>query len=208
MKRLFIILASVLALAGATEVMASDKTEVHVVATRVLIDDKQVMAPNMQLLPGKTAYVSLSDEDRNPLLSFEMEILPDLEIGSVKGTGLRTRLWNGAFGKGVELMASTLVLSPAPKDAKDPISATVVSADGKKVQVQVISSAVTYVETAALGQARGDCLTDDGQIAGPGEPSEMASGCCGGICSPPGSGYYQCCNVYACCVCGQCCSVP
>ncbi|WP_374602048.1 hypothetical protein [Arenimonas sp.] len=156
MKRLIAIFASILALAGGTQAMASDKTQVHVVDARVLIDDKEVMAPNMQLVPGRRAYVSLSDEDRNPLFSLEMEILPDLEIGSVKGTGLRTRLWNGDIGKGVELMDSTLVLSPAPKDAKDPISATVVSADGKKIQVQIISSAVTYVETAALGQARGD----------------------------------------------------
>lgn len=186
---------------------AAPDREIHVVSARVLIDGKEVMAPNVQLLADRTGYISRIDGDKNPLYSIELELISQLEIGPVKGTGLRARVWGGEFGKGIELMNSTLILSPKPEDTGSIISARQTDATGKSIEVQIVSHAVMQADPSRIEERTTQCLDEDGLIATGEGTAAGAAGCCGGLCSPPGSGSYQCCNVYACCVCGQCCIV-
>ncbi|WP_295359680.1 hypothetical protein [Arenimonas sp.] len=203
---LYLSLAVFTFLAAGNSHAASDD-DVHVVAARVLIDGKEVMAPNVQLLADRTGYISRIDDDKNPLYSIELELTTQLEIGPVKGTGLRARVWGGKFETGSELMNATLILSPRPDDTGNVISATQTDSTGRSIEVQVSSYAVMKADPSRTAERTTRCLDEDGLIAAGDDSEAGATGCCGGLCSPPGSGSYQCCNVYACCVCGQCCIV-
>lgn len=162
----------------------------------------------MQLLAGNTAYVSLSDGEKKPLYSLELEILPELEIGTIHGVGLRAVLWEGPFAKGTQRIATTLMLSPRSTGAVGPISAVEEDKSGGKVEIQIISHATRMVDMGSLATDRKNCLNEQGEIAPPAGAETQSSGCCGGLCAPPSTNWYQCCNVTGCCVCGKCCIVP
>src|SRR5690606_1358436 len=186
--------------------IAADTTQLHVISARILVDGEEVMAPNIRLAAGHPAYISISDENKEPLYSLEVEVFPGFQIQTIEGTALQAVVWKGPFQHGVQLTEATLIVSPASAGS-GPMSSKQMGPDGKSVELQVISYATEDVATSSLNLDRKSCVDQQGRIESAPQTAQNG-GCCGGLCAPPSTNWYQCCNVTGCCVCGRCCIVP
>lgn len=137
--------------------VAADTTQLHVISARILIDGEEVMAPNIRLAAGHPAYISISDEKRQPLHSLELEIIPGFQIETIEGTALQAVIWEGPFQNGMQLMEATLIVSPA-SPGSGPMTSKQMGPDGKSVELQVISYATEDVATSSINLDRKPCV--------------------------------------------------
>lgn len=187
-------------------------TDIHIMSLRVLVDGKEIMTPNVQMLPGSPGYLSVSDAGDQPLYSLQLEIVPDVDIGGAKGLGFNAVLWKGPFNSGEKEIDSVSMISPKPTKINGPMKISMQGRDGKSVEIEIISHAVEQRDLSSLNINKASCIDGSGRIIPKNKPSQStpsaSTSCCGGPCAPPSNQHYQCCGFTACCVCGRCCAVP
>jgi hypothetical protein len=195
----------------------AQEVPVHSLSMRVLVDGKEIMTPNLQVLSDVPAYASYTAKGQTePTYSLQVIVSPGLNVGGISGTAVEASLWEGAFKQTKPIVDSAILLvKAAGKDLRGPQSLELIDEKGLAYEIQVVSYGVFMKDASTLPAKQTSCLTVDGKINGLVKAAPMANiapalkanGCCGGPCGN-GGGSMQCCGAISCCVCGTCCTTP
>lgn len=184
---------------------AQTAASVHSLSLKVFVDGKEIMAPNLDILPGRTAYVTLNSTTKGPY-TLQLDVVGDSLDGLRGSAGLQAVLWNGGVNHGARLLEALLLLDPTPSlDANDratPASVSVGSKVGAQhsAEIQIVSHAVVMADIAQFS-AGVACLSSEGLAA----VQPKGRGCCTRECGNKRE-EMTCCGAVRCCACDVCCS--
>ena len=130
---------------GATQRMAAESINLHDLSLRVLVDGELIMTPNVQLLPTRTAYVSIGSPGE-VVYTLTLDIIEHVADAPADATGLQMVLWRGGAGGGEMLLDSVMVIDSrtiarAASEGRSP-SVRIGGSTKASVEIELVSHAV------------------------------------------------------------------
>ena len=181
---------------------------VHDLSLRVVVDEVEVMAPMLQVVAGRPAYVTVG-EGSDDAYTLEV-VVPDTGVSARSDvTTVQTVLWRGGVEHGEQLISSSIALEPrGPRRAAEDGTGSSVelrSRMGRAVEIHVASHAISTIEAPI--PTVDSCLDENGLVARALAKAE-ADACCSAKCRDGSGQTLRCCGGTRCCACGTCCSPP
>lgn len=208
LRRIMLLLSGVLLAAGsfaggATQRIAAESINLHDLSLKVLVDGELIMTPNVQLIPTRTAYVSIGSPGE-VVYTLTLDIIEHVAGAPAGATGLQMVLWRGGVGGGEMLLDSVMVMESrtiarAASEGRSP-SVRIGGSTKASVEIELVSHAVLESDANVVA-TQATCTTARALSA-------SSSDCCSAKCKDGSTNSVSCCGAYRCCGCGVYCSVP
>ncbi len=190
---------------GAASAPLGDSVSVHTISLKVLVGGTEIMAPNLDVASGKTAYVTMNSKEKGSY-TLQIDVVDDGADSVADPGGVQVVLWQGGVDKGIKLLDGVLLLKSTPAIAgsgSKPMTSLSVRSKNSNLalaEIQVVSHAASQLDAALLPASK-SCLNSDGIV--PIQP--MGKGCCTRECKN-GREEMTCCGAVRCCACDVCCT--